>query len=99
MQLRLNHESEFVTGITGETYSGYITSLNFHTNHRTLEVVHSTSYWGKVDTNKIELHSGILEQREFGGFFGFTNYDRLTSIGFYVTLVLPDVKKIKKEEV
>lgn len=97
MQLRLNHESEFVTGITGETYSGYITSLTFHTNKRTLEVVHSTSL-GKVDT-KIELHSGILEQHEFGGFFGFANYDRLTSIGFYVTLVLPDVKKIKKEEV
>ncbi|KAJ4901922.1 Jacalin-related lectin 24 [Raphanus sativus] len=38
--LRLNHETEFVTGIHGEVYNGYISSLAFHTNERTHYAVH-----------------------------------------------------------
>ncbi|XP_024010845.1 jacalin-related lectin 24-like [Eutrema salsugineum] len=71
--LRLNHESEFVTGISGEVYCGRVSSLTFHTNQRTLEAVHLTLGSGNVGPEKIEFHSGILDRREF-----FIPYHKLT---------------------
>lgn len=97
--MRLKHESEFVTGISGEIHLGYITSLTFHTNQRKHEAVHLTLNSRFGGPEKIELHSGILECREFGGFFGTYCNDKLTSIGFYARLFLPGVKMIKKEKV
>ncbi|CAN8286591.1 unnamed protein product [Cochlearia groenlandica] len=94
--LRLKHETEFVTGISGETYCGHITSLTFHTNQRKLEAIHltfdSTVRFYEAP-EKIELLSGIIERHEFGGFFGTHNNSYLSSIGLYVRLVLNDVKK------
>lgn len=94
---------EFVTGISREFVRRitpfYISSLTFHTNQRTHEVVHCEPFPSvKVSSEKMEFHSGILEGREFGGFFGSCGCS-LTSIGFYVMLVLPDVKTIKKVKV
>uniref|UniRef100_M4F9C2 Jacalin-type lectin domain-containing protein n=1 Tax=Brassica campestris TaxID=3711 RepID=M4F9C2_BRACM len=97
--VRLNHESEFVTGLSLEIYDNFITSLTFHTNQRNHEAVHLTFNTKFPKPKKIELHSGILEQSEFGGFFGTYGLYELISIGFYVRLPLPDVKNIKKERV
>ncbi|VVB03279.1 unnamed protein product [Arabis nemorensis] len=97
--LRLKHESEFVTGISGELYNGYISSLTFHTNQRKHEAVHSTLESGKEVSEKLEFHSGIFERREFLGFFGSSNRSQLISIGFYVRLMLPNVMAIKQENV
>lgn len=99
--MRLKHESEFVTGSSLEIYNDYITSLTFHTNERKHEVFHLAfeSKRGQ-GPEKMELHSGILERREFGGFFGtYSTFGiGLVSIGFYVRLVLRDVKKLKKDK-
>ncbi|KAJ4903250.1 Jacalin-related lectin 25 [Raphanus sativus] len=93
--LRLNHETEFVTGIHGEVYNGYISSLAFHTNERTHYAVHWTVDPGELGLKKMEFHSGILERCEFGGFFGTVEHGQLKSIGFYVRPVIPNVKAIK----
>ncbi|XP_018479654.1 jacalin-related lectin 24-like [Raphanus sativus] len=69
--LRLNHETEFVTGIHGEVYNG------------------------EFGLKKMEFHSGILERREFGGFFGTCDHAQLKSIGFYVRPVIPNAMAIK----
>lgn len=95
-QLRLNHETEFVTGIHGEIYNGYISSLAFHTNERTHYAVHWT--FDSVD-EKMEFHSGILERREFVGFFGTCDHSQLKSIGFYVKPVDPNVTENIEEDV
>ncbi|CAH8383804.1 unnamed protein product [Eruca vesicaria subsp. sativa] len=87
--LRLNPETEFVTGIHGEIYNGYISSLAFHTNERTHYAVHRTFDSGEVGLEKMEFHSGILERREFGGFFGTCDHAQLKSIGFYVRVLVP----------
>ncbi|CAN7116032.1 unnamed protein product [Brassica rapa subsp. narinosa] len=95
LQLRLNHETEFVKGIWGEIHNGYISSLAFHTNERAHYAVHWTFDSGEVGLEKMEFHSGILERREFGSFFGTCNHAQLTSIGFYVRLLVPNVMAIK----
>ncbi|KAJ0239816.1 Jacalin-like lectin domain-containing protein [Hirschfeldia incana] len=87
--LRLNHETEFVTGIHGEVYNGYISSLAFQTNERTHFAVHWTFDSAEDGLEKVEFHSGILEGREFGGFFGTCDHAQLKSIGFYVRLLVP----------
>ncbi|KAL0896437.1 hypothetical protein Bca101_080398 [Brassica carinata] len=97
--VRLNHEYEFVTGLSGEIYNGFFTSLTFHTNLRKHQVLHLTFNPKDRKPQKIELHSGIIERCEFGGFFGTYNWLGLVSIGFYVRLALPVAKKIKKEKV
>ncbi|KAF8086053.1 hypothetical protein N665_0636s0025 [Sinapis alba] len=97
--LRLNHETEFVTGISGEIHNGYISSLVFHTNELTHCAVHWTFESGEVGLEKMEFHSGILERREFGGFFGTSDHAQLKSIGFYVRLLVPTVMAIKPEDV
>ncbi|RID70181.1 hypothetical protein BRARA_C02220 [Brassica rapa] len=96
--LRLNHETEFVKGIWGEIHNGYISSLAFHKNERAHYAVHWTFDSGEVGLEKMEFHSGILERREFGSFFGTCNHAQLTSIGFYVRLLVPNVMAIKGEE-
>ncbi|KAF3560496.1 hypothetical protein F2Q69_00017968, partial [Brassica cretica] len=98
LQVRLNHESEFVTGLSLEIYNNFITSLTFHTNLRNHEAVHLTFDSKFPKPRKIELHSGILEHSEFGGLFGTYGISNLISIGFYVRLALPVAKKIKKEK-
>lgn len=97
--MRLNHEYEFVTGLSGEIYNGLFTSLTFHTNLRKHQVVHLTINSNFEKPRKVKLHSGILERCEFGGFFGSYKWLGLVSIGFYVRLALPVAKKIKKEKI
>lgn len=92
LQVKLKHESEFVTGLSAETCNGYITSLTFHTNLRKHEVVHLTFDSKFQKPQKIELRSGILKRCEFGGFFGSFDSLRLISIGFHVRPVHTDVK-------
>ncbi|KAJ4904195.1 Jacalin-related lectin 25 [Raphanus sativus] len=99
--IRLNHETEFVTGISGEIASGSgISSLTFHTNLREHEAFHL-----KIDAGEKAFHpwkrvfySGIVDRREFEGFFGFYDEYRLLTINFFVTHILSDVKTIKNEK-
>ncbi|CAH2058137.1 unnamed protein product [Thlaspi arvense] len=80
--VRLNHESEFVTGISGEEWGADITSLTIHTNERK----HLAYHGGKFDSPKMrrpettEYHSGIHDRREFGGFFGSSDCYKLRSV-------------------
>ncbi|XP_018479993.1 jacalin-related lectin 24-like [Raphanus sativus] len=97
--VRLKHESEFITGISMEIYSNSITSLTFHTNQRKHEAVHLTFDTKFSKPQKMELHSGILERSEFGGFFGTRGDFDLFSIGICVRLNLPGAEKIKNEKV
>ncbi|KAJ4904193.1 Jacalin-related lectin 24 [Raphanus sativus] len=72
--IRLNHETEFVTGISGEMADGCaISSLTFHTNLRVCEAFHlKIDRGGKLcPPEKREFHSGILDRSEFEGFFGY----------------------------
>lgn len=94
--MRLNHETEFVTGISGEVYDGIISSLTFHTNQRTHEAFHLTFGSGKCCPVKTEFHSGILERREFEGFFGTCFCGRLRTLNFLVRYIFTGVETIKK---
>ncbi|KAF8086051.1 hypothetical protein N665_0636s0023 [Sinapis alba] len=101
--VRLNHVSEFVTGISGELYIDcYINSLTFHTNERSHEAFRAelkcdeSSRWVPA---KMEFHSGIYDRREFGGFFGSCKYSSLSSIGLYIKPVISGVHTIKHEDV
>lgn len=82
-QVRLNHVSEFVTGISGECCRyGVITSLTFHTNERKHEAfrsIYASSFVERL--TKREFHSGIHDRREFAGFFGSCSSSLLNSIG------------------
>lgn len=60
LQLRLNHETEFVKGICGEIHNGYISSLAFHTNERTHYAVHWTFDAGEVGLEKMDFIQGYL---------------------------------------
>ncbi|CAH8358937.1 unnamed protein product, partial [Eruca vesicaria subsp. sativa] len=97
--IRLNHETEFVTGISGEMTGGSITSLTFHTNLRAYEAFHLKINRGEKarPSEKIEFHSGILDRSEFESFFGFADEDHLLTINFYVRHIFSDVKTIKME--
>ncbi|VVB03278.1 unnamed protein product [Arabis nemorensis] len=95
--VRLNHESEFVTGISGEVYDGgLISSLTFHTNQRKDEAFHLTLNIGKTGPPmKMEFHSGILERCEFEGFFGAHDDTYLSTINFSVRHIFHDIETIK----
>lgn len=62
MQVRLNHVSEFITGISGQCFCGDIISLTFHTNQKAHEAFRSTSNTSM--TTGREFHSGMLDRRE-----------------------------------
>lgn len=98
LQLRLNYEIEFVKGIWGEIYNGYIFFLVFYKN----ECVYYVVYWifdlGEVGFEKMEFYLGIFECCEFGSFFGICNYVQLIFIGFYVRFLVLNVMVIKGEE-
>ncbi|KAL0896438.1 hypothetical protein Bca101_080399 [Brassica carinata] len=97
--IRLNHETEFVTGISGVMDEG-ISSLTFHTNLRAHEAFHLKLNRGEkaCPPEKREFHSGILDRSEFEGFFGYSDEYRLLTINFYVRHNFSDVKTIKEEK-
>ncbi|VVB03280.1 unnamed protein product [Arabis nemorensis] len=101
-RVRLNHETEFVIGISGEVccspgFVKYINSLTFHTNERKHEVFHIDPKSGVPE--RAEIHSGLNDRREFGGFFGSCSYGALDSIGLYIRPVISSVDTIKQENV
>lgn len=81
-QVRLNHASKFVTGISGEC-SGYgdITQTKGHMKHFAL---YSSSFVLRL--TKREFHSRMHDRSEFAGFFGSCTSSRLYSIGLYLTI-------------
>ncbi|KAL1191216.1 Jacalin-related lectin 24 [Cardamine amara subsp. amara] len=97
--VRLNHESEFVTGLSGEWTGDFITCLNFHTNEKTHEAFRSNFIFEEEDKiDRREFHSGIHDRSEFGGFFGScSDDDRLLSIGFYIQPILQGVNLTHRE--
>nr|VDD16272.1 unnamed protein product [Brassica oleracea] len=94
--VRLNHETEFVTGVSGEWSYDFITSLTFHTNEKVHEAFRSNSV-SEEEVNRREFYSGIHDRCEFGGFFGTSNVSRLLSIGFYTKPVLRGVNTMRRE--
>ncbi|KAG7574792.1 Jacalin-like lectin domain superfamily [Arabidopsis suecica] len=86
--LRLNHESEFVTGISGEKYYSTISSLTFHTNKRKHEAFHADFGSDIRRPERFEFLAEIQDHLEFGGFFGSYNYAGLSSIGLYLEPIL-----------
>lgn len=94
--MRLNHETEFVTGVSGEWSYDFITSLTFHTNEKVHEAFRSNSV-SEEEVNRREFYSGIHDRCEFGGFFGTSNVSRLLSIGFYTKPVLRGVNTMRRE--
>ncbi|KAG7574794.1 Jacalin-like lectin domain [Arabidopsis suecica] len=97
--LRLNHESEFVTGISGEMRGSWISSLTFHTNEGKHEAFRagSESDRSRSETERFEFLAEIHDRREFGGFFGSSDYCSLSSIGLYLKPILSGVDTIKQE--
>ncbi|XP_010506267.1 PREDICTED: jacalin-related lectin 24-like [Camelina sativa] len=94
--LRLNHESEFVTGISGEMRNCNISSLTFHTNEGKHEVLCAGSESDRTRYERFEFLAEIHDRREFGGFFGSCDYS-LSSIGLYVKPIISGVHTIKQE--
>ncbi|KAF8087056.1 hypothetical protein N665_0600s0005 [Sinapis alba] len=102
--VRLNHESEFITGISGEKHNkwtSYLSSLTFHTNERKHVAFQAQTTISPLETRPrtIEFHSGIHDRRELGGFFGSFNVCGLSSIGLYIRPILSGVSIIKREKV
>lgn len=97
-QMRLNHESEFVTGISGELRDGCIFSLTFHTNERKHEVICPELKSDRRTPERFEFHAEIHDRREFGGFFGSYGYCSLNSIGLYLKPVLSGAHTVKQKE-
>ncbi|CAA7033257.1 unnamed protein product [Microthlaspi erraticum] len=109
--VRLNHETEFVTGISGKkwirapllpgiNYFSPLSPLTFHTNERKHLAFEAElgSLRGKRPL-KAEFHSGIHDRRQFGGFFGSFGSFGLSSIGLYIRPILSGVHTIKQENV
>ncbi|CAA7033258.1 unnamed protein product [Microthlaspi erraticum] len=98
--VRLNHETEFVTGISGEKSYSHLSSLTFHTNerkHLVFEAEFDLSRERRPPTR--EFHSGIHDRREFGGFFGSYSNWSFHSLGLYIRPILSGVQTIKQEDV
>lgn len=74
-----------MTGLSGVLgLSEGIKSLTFHTNCGEHGPIGSLND-GYESGRKIEIHPGVRDRREFGGFFGSTNKYSLSSIGMYVS--------------
>lgn len=96
--MRLNHESEFVTGISGEMRDGCIFSLTFHTNERKHEVICPELKSDRRTRERFEFLAVIHDRREFGDFFGSCDYCSVNSISLYLKPILSGAPTVKQEE-
>lgn len=93
----LNHESEYITGISGDKHLSFLT---FHTNERKHVAFKKEFNPPKLRPDQtIEIHSGIRDRCEFGGFVGSFDSDGLSSIGLCIRPVPSGVPTIKQENV